>query len=259
EIHQTSAANTIKLPNVSASIPQLTEAIAELQAKGYDLPDFPANPQNDEEKEIYERYSRVLGSAVNPVLREGNSDRRVAVPVKKHAQANPHRMMKEFLPTSRGHVAHMDDGDFYGSEQSHVMATAGNVRIELQADGETTVLKDGLALLEGEVIDASVMSTRALCEFMAREIADAKKQGILFSLHMKATMMKVSDPIIFGHCVNVFYAEVLEKHAATLESIGFEPNNGIGDLYAKLDELPADQQAAIRADIDALYDERPAL
>ena len=258
ELATTPEANIIKLPNISASIPQLVAAIEELQTNGFAVPDFPEEPQTDEDKAVRKRYAKVLGSAVNPVLREGNSDRRVAAPVKAFAQKNPHSM-GAWSADSKSHVAHMDDGDFYGSEQSHVMATAGNVRIELQADGETTVLKDGLALLEGEVIDAGVMSTRALCEFMAREIADAKKQGILFSLHMKATMMKVSDPIIFGHCVNVFYAEVLEKHAATLESIGFEPNNGIGDLYAKLDELPADQQAAIRADIDALYDERPAL
>ena len=258
ELATTPEANIIKLPNISASIPQLVAAIEELQANGFAVPEFPEEPQTDEEKAVRKRYAKVLGSAVNPVLREGNSDRRVAAPVKAFAQKNPHSM-GAWSADSKSHVAHMDDGDFYGSEQSHVMATAGNVRIELQADGETTVLKDGLALLEGEVIDAGVMSTRALCEFMAREIADAKKQGILFSLHMKATMMKVSDPIIFGHCVNVFYAEVLEKHAATLESIGFEPNNGIGDLYAKLDELPTDQQAAIRADIDALYDERPAL
>jgi len=258
ELATTPEANIIKLPNISASIPQLVAAIEELQANGFAVPNFPEEPQTDEEKAVRKRYAKVLGSAVNPVLREGNSDRRVAAPVKAFARKNPHSM-GAWSADSKSHVAHMDGGDFYGSEQSHVMATAGNVRIELQGDGETTVLKDGLALLEGEVIDAGVMSTRALCEFMAREIADAKKQGILFSLHMKATMMKVSDPIIFGHCVNVFYAEVLEKHAATLESIGFEPNNGIGDLYAKLDELPTDQQAAIRADIDALYDERPAL
>ena len=258
ELATTPGANIIKLPNISASIPQLVAAIEELQANGFAVPDFPEEPQTDEEKAVRKRYAKVLGSAVNPVLREGNSDRRVAAPVKAFAQKNPHSM-GAWAADSKSHVAHMDDGDFYGSEKSHVMATAGNVRIELHGDGETTVFKDGLALLEGEVIDAGVMSTRALCEFMAREIADAKKQGILFSLHMKATMMKVSDPIIFGHCVSVFYAEVLEKHAAALDSIGFEPNNGIGDLYAKLDELPTDQQVAIRADIDALYDERPAL
>ena len=258
ELATTPEANIIKLPNISASIPQLVAAIEELQANGFAVPDFPEEPQTDEEKAVRKRYAKVLGSAVNPVLREGNSDRRVAAPVKAFAQKNPHSM-GAWSADSKSHVAHMDGGDFYGSEQSHVMATAGNVRIELQGDGETTVLKDGLALLEGEVIDAGVMSTRALCEFMAREITDAKKQGILFSLHMKATMMKVSDPIIFGHCVSVFYAPVLEKHASALESIGFEPNNGIGDLYAKLDELTADQQAAIREDIETLYAERPAL
>ena len=258
ELATTPEANIIKLPNISASIPQLVAAIEELQSNGFAVPDFPEEPQTDEDKVVRKRYAKVLGSAVNPVLREGNSDRRVAVPVKGFAQKNPHSM-GAWSADSKSHVAHMDGGDFYGSEQSHVMATAGNVHIELQGDGETTVLKDGLALLEGEVIDSGVMSARALREFMAREIADAKAQGILFSLHMKATMMKVSDPIIFGHCVKVFYGEVLEKHAAALESIGFEPNNGIGDLYAKLDELPTDQQAAIRADIEALYGERPAL
>ena len=250
ELATTPEANIIKLPNISASIPQMKAAIAELQAKGYGLPDYPDEPANADEKAIKAKYDKIKGSAVNPVLREGNSDRRVAAPVKAFAQKNPHSM-GAWSADSKSHVAHMDGGDFYGSEQSHVMAAGGEVRIELQGDGETTVLKDGLALLEGEVIDAGVMSAQALREFMAREIADAKAQGILFSLHMKATMMKVSDPIIFGHCVNVFYAEVLEKHAATLESIGFEPNNGIGDLYAKLDELPADQQATIKADIDA--------
>ncbi|MBC8326253.1 MAG: NADP-dependent isocitrate dehydrogenase [Verrucomicrobia subdivision 3 bacterium] len=258
ELATTPEANIIKLPNISASIPQLVAAIEELQANGFAVPNFPEEPQTDEEKTVRARYAKVLGSAVNPVLREGNSDRRVAAPVKAYAQKHPHSM-GAWTADSKSHVAHMDGGDFYGSEQSHVMAAGGAVRIELEGNGETTVLKDGLALLEGEVIDAGVMSARALREFMTHQIADAKAQGILFSLHMKATMMKVSDPIIFGHCVSVFYAEVLEKHAAALESIGFEPNNGIGDLYAKLDELPEDQQAAIRADIDALYEERPAL
>ena len=258
ELATTPEANIIKLPNISASIPQLVAAIEELQANGFAVPNFPEEPQTDEEKTVRARYAKVLGSAVNPVLREGNSDRRVAAPVKAYAQKHPHSM-GAWTADSKSHVAHMDGGDFYGSEQSHVMAAGGAVRIELEGNGETTVLKDGLALLEGEVIDAGVMSARALREFMTHQIADAKAQGILFSLHMKATMMKVSDPIIFGHCVSVFYAEVLEKHAAALESIGFEPNNGIGDLYAKLDELPEDQQAAIRADIDALYGERPAL
>ena len=258
ELAKTPEANIIKLPNISASIPQLVAAIEELQGNGFAVPDFPEDPQTDAEKDVRARYAKVLGSAVNPVLREGNSDRRVAAPVKAYAQKNPHSM-GAWSADSKSHVAHMDSGDFYGTEQSHVMASAGAVRIELESDGETTVLKDGLALLEGEVIDAGVMSAQALREFIEREVAEAREQGVLFSLHMKATMMKVSDPIIFGHCVSVFYEPVLEKHAAALESIGFEPNNGIGDLYAKLDELPADQQAAIKADIDALYAERPAL
>jgi len=251
-------ANIIKLPNISASIPQLVAAIEELQGNGFAVPDFPAEPQSDEEKTIRARYSKVLGSAVNPVLREGNSDRRVAAPVKVYAQQHPHPM-GAWSADSKTHVAHMDGGDFYGSEQSHVMAAAGEVRIELEGNGETTVLKDGLGLLAGEVIDAAVMSAAALREFMAREIADARERSVLFSLHLKATMMKVSDPIIFGHCVSVFYADIFEKHAEALESIGVKPNNGMGDLYAKLEELPADQQAAIKSDIDTLYAERPAL
>ena len=251
-------ANIIKLPNISASIPQLVAAIEELQGNGFAVPDFPAEPQSDEEKTIRARYSKVLGSAVNPVLREGNSDRRVAAPVKVYAQQHPHPM-GAWSADSKTHVAHMDGGDFYGSEQSHVMAAAGEVRIELEGNGETTVLKDGLDLLEGEVIDAAVMSASALREFLAREIADARERSVLFSLHLKATMMKVSDPIIFGHCVSVFYADIFEKHAEALESIGVKPNNGMGDLYAKLEELPADQQAAIKSDIDTLYAERPAL
>jgi isocitrate dehydrogenase len=251
-------ANIIKLPNISASIPQLVAAIEELQGNGFAVPDFPAEPQSDEEKSIRARYAKVLGSAVNPVLREGNSDRRVAAPVKAYAQKHPHPM-GAWSADSKTHVAHMVSGDFYGSEQSHVMAAAGAVRIELEGGGETTVLKDGLGLLEGEVIDAAVMSATALREFMAREIADAKERGVLFSLHLKATMMKVSDPIIFGHCVSVFYADIFEKHAEALDSIGVKPNNGIGDLYAKLGGLPDDQQTAIKADIDALYAARPAL
>ncbi len=251
-------ANIIKLPNISASIPQLVAAIEELQTHGFAVPDFPAEPQSDDEQSIRARYAKVLGSAVNPVLREGNSDRRVAAPVKAYAQKHPHPM-GAWSADSKTHVAHMDGGDFYGSEQSHVMAAAGEVRIELEGNGETTVLKDGLGLLADEVIDAAVMSAAALREFLAGEIADARERGVLFSLHLKATMMKVSDPIIFGHCVSVFYADIFGKHAEALKSIGVKPNNGIGDLYAKLEELPADQQAAIKSDIDALYAERPAL
>ena len=251
-------ANIIKLPNISASIPQLVAAIEELQGNGFTVPDFPAEPQSDKEKNIRARYAKVLGSAVNPVLREGNSDRRVAAPVKAYAQKHPHPM-GAWSADSKTHVAHMDGGDFYGSEQSHVITEAGEVRIELEGNGETTVLKDGLGLLAGEVIDAAVMSAAALREFMAREIADARERSVLFSLHLKATMMKVSDPIIFGHCVSVFYADIFEKHAEALDSIGVKPNNGIGDLYAKLGGLPDDQQTAIKADIDALYAARPAL
>ena len=251
-------ANIIKLPNISASIPQLVSAIEELKSKGFNIPNFPEEPKTDEERMIRSRYAKVLGSAVNPVLREGNSDRRVATPVKAYAQKNPHTM-GEWSPDSKSHVAHMDKGDFYGSEQSHVLTKDDLVRIELENDGETTILKDNLKLLEGEVIDASVMSAKALREFIQREIDDAKDQDILFSLHLKATMMKVSDPIIFGHCISVFYAHILEKHADSLESIGFDPNNGIGDLYAKLGELPANAQSAIKADIETLYSKRPAL
>jgi len=258
ELATTPEANIIKLPNISASIPQLVSAIEELQSHGFEIPNFPEEPETDEEKMIRSRYAKVLGSAVNPVLREGNSDRRVAAPVKAYAQKNPHSM-GEWTPDSKSHVTHMDEGDFYGSEQSHVLTKDDEVRIELENNGETTTLKDNLKLLEGEVIDAGVMSAKALREFMQREIDDAKDQGVLFSLHMKATMMKVSDPIIFGHCVSVFYAHILEKHAESLESIGFDPNNGIGDLYAKLEELPADIQATIKTDIQMLYSEQPAL
>ena len=259
QLATTPEANVIKLPNISASIPQLVAAIEELNAHGYNVPAFPEEPANDEEKAIRARYAKVLGSAVNPVLREGNSDRRVAAPVKAYAQKNPHPM-GPWTPDSKSHVAHMDGGDFYESEKSHVMERADTVRIELaREDGSTTVLKDGLALLEGEVLDASVMNRAALRAFLAREIEDAREQGVLFSLHMKATMMKVSDPIIFGHCVSVFYAPVLEKHAALLDELGVDPNNGIGDLHAKIESLPAEQKAEIETDLEALYSTRPAL
>ena len=254
----TPEANIIKLPNISASIPQLLAAIEELQTHGYNIPDFPEEPQDKEEEEVNKRYRKVLGSAVNPVLREGNSDRRVAKPVKEYAKNNPHSM-GAWQADSKSHVSHMDAGDFYGSEQSHIMRNADEVQIILEADGETTILKSGLKLLEGEVIDAGVMSVSALRQFLVSEIADANKQDVLFSLHMKATMMKVSDPIIFGHCVSVFYEDVIEKYSAELVSIGFDPNNGIGDLYGKLDQLTEDQQAAIKADIESLYAQQPKL
>ena len=255
---KTPEANIIKLPNISASIPQLLAAIEELQTHGYNIPDYPEEPQDEEEEEINKRYRKVLGSAVNPVLREGNSDRRVAKPVKDYAKKNPHSM-GPWEASSKSHVAHMESGDFYGSEQSHVMKNADEVQITLESDGEITVLKDGLNLLEGEVIDSGVMSVSALRQFLSNEITDANKEGVLFSLHMKATMMKVSDPIIFGHCVSVFYEDVIRKYSSELESIGFDPNNGIGDLYAKLDQLTEDQQLAIKADIEALYSQQPKL
>jgi isocitrate dehydrogenase len=255
---KTPEANIIKLPNISASIPQLTAAIEELQAQGFAVPDFPEEPSTDDEKAIRAAYAKVLGSAVNPVLREGNSDRRVAGPVKEYARKNPHSM-GDWSSDSKSHVAHMSEGDFFGSEQSHIMQAAGSVRIERISDGKTTVLKEGLDLQTGEVIDASVMSKTALRKFLAEQITDAKSQDVLMSLHMKATMMKVSDPIIFGHCVTVYYEDVFAKHAALFEEIGVDPNNGIGDVYAKIESLPADQQAEIKADIESVYADRPKL
>jgi isocitrate dehydrogenase len=259
ELAKTPAANIIKLPNISTSIPQLIAAIKELQDGGYGVPDFPEEPQNDTEQAVRNRYAKVLGSAVNPVLREGNSDRRVAAPVKACAQANPHRM-GTWPSDSQAHVAHMSGDDFFGSEQSHVMTAADTVRIEhIGADGSTTTLKDGLSLQAGEVVDAARMRASALREFLSKEIAAAKEQGVLFSLHLKATMMKVSDPIMFGHCVTVFFEDVFTKHADALDEIGVDPNNGLGDLYAKLDRLPAEKQAEIKADIESVYDKQPAL
>ncbi|WP_146897473.1 NADP-dependent isocitrate dehydrogenase [Adhaeribacter aerolatus] len=259
ELAKTPEANIIKLPNISASVPQLTAAIKELQSQGYNIPDYPATPQTDAEKEMQTRYGKVLGSAVNPVLREGNSDRRVAPPVKEYAKKNPHSM-GAWSSDSKSHVSHMDGDDFYGSEQSVVMEQAGSVKIEfVGADGTTKTLKDNLALKAGEVIDASRMSKKALRAFYEKEIADAKTKGVLLSLHLKATMMKVSDPIMFGHAVTVFFKDIFEKHAETLKSIGVNPNNGLSDLYAKIQNLPADQKAAIEADIKTVYDNAPAL
>ncbi|KAA2284094.1 NADP-dependent isocitrate dehydrogenase [Arenimonas fontis] len=251
-------ANIIKLPNISASVPQLKAAIRELQALGYDLPDYPEEPQDEAEREIKARYDRVKGSAVNPVLREGNSDRRAPRSVKDYARKHPHRMGK-WSADSKSHVAHMQDGDFYGSERSATMAEAGSLRIELVGkDGRTNLLKE-LKVQAGEIVDAAVMSRRKLAGFVATQIEDARRQGVLFSLHLKATMMKVSDPIMFGVVVNEFYKAALEKHAAALERIGFDPNNGIGDLYARLGELSESEQAAIRADIEAVYAQGPGL
>ncbi len=256
---KTPEANIIKLPNISASIPQLIAAIDELQEHGYDIPDFPEEADTDQQREIQSRYAKILGSAVNPVLREGNSDRRVAAPVKEYARKHPHSM-GQWSADSKSHVAHMSEGDFFGSEQSYVMAEAGDVRIELVAtDGTTTVLKESLALQAGEVIDASVMSRRALREFLAEEIDDAKAKDVLLSVHLKATMMKVSDPIIFGHAVSVFFEDVFDKYAAVFRDLGIEARNGLGDVYTKIETLPQDQQAAIKADIDAVYVKRPKL
>ena len=259
ELAKLPEANIVKLPNISASIPQLTAAIKELQSHGYPVPDFPEEPQSDEEKSVKLRYAKVLGSAVNPVLREGNSDRRVAKPVKEYAQQHPHSM-GAWSSGSKSHVASMTEGDFYGSEQSHVMESADSVRIEhVSAEGEVTILKEGLGLLEGEVIDSSRMSCKALRAFFEREIEDARDQSMLLSLHMKATMMKVSDPIIFGHAVSAYYASVFEKYGDVLNSLGVDVSNGIGDLYAKINQLPEDQQEAIRAEIDSIYAAGPAL
>ena len=259
ELAKTPAANIIKLPNISASIPQLQATIKELQDHGYDVPDYPEEPQDESEEAVKARYAKVLGSAVNPVLREGNSDRRVAAPVKAYAQANPHPM-GQWTGDVKTHVAHMSEGDFFGSEQSHVMAAAGSVKIVMEnAAGETTVLKDGLALQQGEVVDASVMSRSALRQFLASEIDDARDRDLLFSLHMKATMMKVSDPIIFGHAVGVYYADVFEKHGEVLDDLGVDPNNGIGDLYSKIEGLPDELAEEIRADVEAIYQSRPSL
>lgn len=252
-------ANIIKLPNISASMPQLKAAIKELQDQGYKLPDYPDAPANDTERDVKARYDKVKGSAVNPVLREGNSDRRAPLSVKNYARKHPHKM-GAWTADSKSHVAHMDSGDFYGTEKSALIAEAGDVKIELTAaDGTKTVLKEKTPVKAGEIIDAAVLSTAKLKTFLQAQIDDARAQGVLFSVHLKATMMKVSDPVIFGHVVSVFYKDVLAKHAAALKQAGFDPNNGIGDLYAKIQSLPADQQAAITADIDAAYKTLPQL
>ena len=258
-IAKTSDANLIKLPNISASIPQLVAAIDELQQQGFDVPNFPEEPSSDEEKEIRNRYAKILGSAVNPVLREGNSDRRVAGPVKEYARKHPHSM-GAWTADSKSHVAHMSVGDFYGSEQSYVMPGAGSVRIELEeGNGQKTTLKEQVILQAGEIIDASVMSRVALRQFLAEAIEDAKANDVLFSLHMKATMMKVSDPIIFGHAVDVFYRDLFEKHADLFDQLGIETRNGLGDVYSKIASLPEDQQLEIKQDIESVYANRPKL
>ena len=261
ELAKTPAANIVKLPNISASVPQLREAIAELQSHGYDVPDYPAEPADDAERAIQARYGAVLGSAVNPVLREGNSDRRPAASVKRFAQKHPHRMMKAWPESgSRTRVAHMDDKDFFSNERSVTVGAACDVRIDFEAgDGAVTVLKPSVPLEAGEVIDSAVMNVAALRAFFARTIDEVKAEGTLLSLHLKATMMKVSDPIMFGHCVSVYYAAALDKHADTLREIGANVNEGLVGVLDKLDALPAEKKAEIEADIAAVYESRPPL
>ena len=252
-------ANIIKLPNISASIPQLKAAIKELQSKGYAVPDYPENPTTDAEKDIKARYGKVLGSAVNPVLREGNSDRRAAGAVKAYARSHPHKM-GVWSKDSKTRVAYMSGNDFYGSEVATTVAAPTNARIELVAsDGTTTVLKEKVPLKAGEVIDCSVMNAKALRAFFAAQMDAAKKDGILFSLHCKTTMMKISDPIIFGYCISVFFADVFEKHGATLKRLGVDPDTGVGEMMTKIETLPEAEKAAIKADIQATYAKRPAL
>jgi len=252
-------ANIIKLPNISASIPQLQEAIKELQAKGYRVPDFPSDPKSEDEKKVRSTYAKVLGSAVNPVLREGNSDRRVAQPVKEYAQKNPHSM-GQWEASSKSHVANMSEGDFYGSEQSVIIPQASSVNIEfVDGSGNVSTLKENLALQQGEVIDASVMSRSKLCSFLADQIESASKEDVLFSLHMKATMMKVSDPIIFGHCVEAYLGEVIQQHGEVLKAAGFNPNNGLSDFYRVLGTLSEDQREPIQSTLDQVLAKRPPL
>ncbi|WAJ71497.1 NADP-dependent isocitrate dehydrogenase [Catenovulum adriaticum] len=259
ELAKQPEANIIKLPNISASIPQLLATIKELQAKGYALPEYKSEPKTDEEKSAKAAYAKVLGSAVNPVLREGNSDRRAPTAVKNYAKKNPHRM-GEWSKDSKAHVASMTEGDFYGSEKSVTVKADGKFKIEFtEEDGATTLLKDFAPLQAGEVIDSSVMSAKALQAFLAEQIQDAKDKGVLFSLHMKATMMKVSDPIIFGQCVSVFYKDVLEKHADTFAKLDIDLNNGIGDVFSKMEQLTPAEQADISADFAKLYESAPSL
>jgi len=260
ELAKTPEGNIIKLPNISASIPQLVECIEELQAKGYNVPNYNPDPKTEEEKEVHALYAKVLGSAVNPVLREGNSDRRAAPPVKKHAQGIKRRspQMRPWSTECRASVTHMDDGDFFGSEQSHIMPAAGSVKITLHpTSGDAVVLKESLALQAGEVIDASRMSVKHLVDFFEKEIADCFDKKLMMSLHMKATMMKVSDPIIFGHCVKVFFKDVFAKHAALFAELGVNANNGLGDVYEKIKGHPS--EAEVVADLTATYASRPGL
>jgi isocitrate dehydrogenase len=259
EMAKTPEANIIKLPNISASLPQIQEAVKELQSQGYKLPDYPENPKDDKEKDIKTRYDKVKGSAVNPVLREGNSDRRAPLSVKAHTRKHPHKM-GAWSPDSKTHVSHMKGGDFRSNEKSMTTTAAADVRIEFVGqDGKTTVLKPKVTLQANEIIDATFMSKKALRQFLEEQIEDAKKQGVLFSIHMKATMMKISDPKIFGHAVTVYYKDVFEKHGETLKKLGVDPDNGLGDLYTKIKALPDDQRKAIEADVQAVYQKRPPM
>ena len=260
ELTEDSGANIIKLPNISASIPQLKSAIRELQDKGFAIPDFPDVPATDEEREVRARFSRVLGSAVNPVLRQGNSDRRSSNSVKEHGKRNPHRMMQDWPEVSKTHVAHMKSGDFYGSEQALTVEATGSAAIEFVAgDGSVTALKTGIPLQADEIIDCAVMSVRELRDFYAEEIENAKANGVLLSLHLKTTMMRVSDPIIFGHCVSVYYQDVLTKHADALAEVAVDLDNGVAELLTKIQALPESKRAEIEADIQAVYSARPEL
>ena len=252
-------ANIIKLPNISASVAQLTAAIKELQAKGYNVPDYPDQPANEQEKEIKARYSKCLGSAVNPVLREGNSDRRAPAAVKNYARKHPHSM-GEWKPWSQTHVSHMHEGDFYHGEKSLTLDKARNVKMVLETkSGKTIVLKEKVALLDGEIIDSMFMSKKALCDFYEKELEDCKEAGILFSLHVKATMMKVSHPIVFGHCVKIYYKEAFEKHGKLFDELGINVNNGMATLYEKIETLPASKREEIIRDLHACQEHRPAL
>ena len=253
-------ANIIKLPNISASVPQLKEAIHELQSKGYAVPDYPEEAKTEEEKKLADRYSNVLGSAVNPVLRQGNSDRRAADSVKKNAQKHPHKLMKAYASDCKTHVAHMEADDFYGNEKSVVTEKGVGFKIELvEPDGNKITLKDNLASKDGEVLDGTFMNTKALRAFYAQQIKETKEQNLLFSLHLKATMMKVSDPVLFGHAVDVFFREVFEKYSEELKSIGFNPNFGLGDLYKNLEKLPAEKSEEITKAIQEAFDLKPSL
>jgi isocitrate dehydrogenase len=261
ELAKTPEANIVKLPNISASIPQLQDAIKELQEKGYNIPNYPEEPKTEEEKVLQKRFAKVLGSAVNPVLREGNADRRAAASVKKFAQKFPHRMMKPWPQTgSKARVAHMKDKDFYGSENSTTMNDADTVKIDfVDTNGKVKTLKENLSLLKDEVIDSATMNVKALRKFFAEQIEEAKKEDVLLSLHLKATMMKVSDPIMFGHAVSVYYKEALEKHADTLREIGANVNFGLADVLSKLNKLPLEKKSEIEADIEKVYETRPQL